>query len=76
MQEATLSSKNQMVLPKKAREHLGVKSGDKVMVVCRRNGTVTLAANGSVPRALRGSAKGAYGDVEKYMRRERESWGS
>jgi AbrB family looped-hinge helix DNA binding protein len=35
MSEATLSSKNQIVIPKEAREALRVKAGDKLLVVVR-----------------------------------------
>ncbi len=33
MAEITLSSKNQIVIPREAREALGVKPGDKLLVV-------------------------------------------
>jgi AbrB family looped-hinge helix DNA binding protein len=35
MAEATLSSKNQIVIPREAREALGVQPGDKLLVVVR-----------------------------------------
>jgi AbrB family looped-hinge helix DNA binding protein len=35
MPQATLSSKNQIVIPKEAREALGVKAGDKLLAVDR-----------------------------------------
>ena len=35
MAEATLSSKNQIVIPREAREALGLKPGDKILVVVR-----------------------------------------
>jgi AbrB family looped-hinge helix DNA binding protein len=33
MNRATLSSKNQIVIPREAREALGVKAGDQLLVV-------------------------------------------
>jgi AbrB family looped-hinge helix DNA binding protein len=41
MAEVTLSAKNQVVVPKEAREALGVHVGDKLLFVVR-NGTVTV----------------------------------
>jgi AbrB family looped-hinge helix DNA binding protein len=73
MAEATLSSKNQIVIPKEAREALGIKPGDKVLITAH-NGTVTmmkrpakyhLALEGLVP-------PGFYGP--DYLKEERASW--
>jgi AbrB family looped-hinge helix DNA binding protein len=35
MTEATLSAKNQIIVPREAREALGLKPGDKVLVIVR-----------------------------------------
>ena len=35
MAQATVSSKNQIVIPREAREALGLRAGDKVLVVVR-----------------------------------------
>jgi AbrB family looped-hinge helix DNA binding protein len=35
MLEVTLSAKNQIVIPREAREALGLKPGDKVLVVVK-----------------------------------------
>jgi len=35
MAQATVSSKNQIVIPREAREALGLTAGDKVLVVVR-----------------------------------------
>src|SRR5277367_1536000 len=42
MAEATLSSKNQSVIPREAREALGVKAGDKLLVVVREDRVIIL----------------------------------
>lgn len=39
---ATLTAKGQMTLPKEAREHLGVKAGDRVKIFALPDGTVVL----------------------------------
>ncbi len=40
MAEATLSAKNQIVIPREAREALGLKPGDKVLFIVVRGGRV------------------------------------
>ena len=42
MAEATLSSKNQIVVPREAREALGVSPGDKLLVVVRGQTVIIL----------------------------------
>lgn len=37
MTEVKLSSRNQIVIPREAREALGLKAGDKLLVVVRKN---------------------------------------
>ena len=72
MAEATLSSKNQIVVPREAREALGVKPGDKLLLVVRGETVVILPRPRSWTGALRGLAKEAY--PEGYVDRERASW--
>jgi AbrB family looped-hinge helix DNA binding protein len=74
MAEATLSSKNQIVIPKEAREALGVKSGDKILVTVH-NGSVTLMKRpAKYHLAIQGLARGLYGP--DYLKEERASWKS
>ncbi len=75
MTTVKLSKKNQMVLPREARERLGVGPGDEVVIIPRRNGGVLIDTPAGLFKHLRGSAKGIYGDVDEYLRRERASWG-
>lgn len=72
MAEATLSSKNQIVVPREAREALGVRAGDKLLVVVRGNTVVILPRPRSWSKALRGLAKERY--PEGYLNRERAGW--
>jgi len=73
MAEVTLSSKNQIVIPKEAREALDVKPGDKLLVtvhngevmVMKRPAKYHLAIQGLVPQ-------GFYGP--DYWKEERASW--
>jgi AbrB family looped-hinge helix DNA binding protein len=72
MPEATLSSKNQIVVPRDAREALGVRAGDKLLIVVRGNTVVILPRPRSWTKALRGLASQPY--PEGYLDRERTSW--
>ena len=71
--EATLSSKNQIVIPREARSRLGVKAGDKLLIVLRGNAAIVLARPKSYQQAIRGLAKGLYS--EDYLQAERNNWG-
>ena len=70
--DATLSSKNQIVIPREARDRLGVKAGDKLLIVLRGNAVIVLAKPESYQRAIRGLAKRLYS--EDYLNAERNSW--
>lgn len=72
MAEATLSAKNQIVIPREAREALGLKPGDKIMVVVRGNRILLLQKPKSYHAAIRGLARGAY--PKDYLKKERDRW--
>jgi AbrB family looped-hinge helix DNA binding protein len=72
MAEATLSSKNQIVLPREAREMLGVKPGDKLLVVAKDGKVLIMHRPKSFARAIKGIARGLY--PPNYIERERKSW--
>lgn len=72
MAHATLSSKNQIVIPKEAREALGIKSGDKMVIVVRGKTVIVLQKPDARHRAIRGLAKSPYGP--RYLEKERQSW--
>lgn len=72
MAEATVSSKNQIVIPREAREALNIKAGDKLQVVVRGDTVILLQSPKSYPKAIRGLAQRRYpGD---YVKVERKSW--
>jgi len=72
MAEVTISGKNQIVIPREAREALGVKAGDRLMVVVRGERVVILQKPRSHHAAIRGLAPALYsGD---YLQKERQSW--
>lgn len=72
MTEVTLSAKNQIVIPREAREALGLKSGDKILVVVRGRRVLVLQKLKSYHAAIRGLGRGKY--PKDYLQQERQSW--
>jgi len=72
MTEATLSSKNQIVIPREAREALDLKPGDKLLIVVRGRDVLVLQKPKSYRTAIRGLGRGVY--PKDYLHKERESW--
>jgi AbrB family looped-hinge helix DNA binding protein len=72
MMEATLSAKNQIIVPREAREALGLKPGDKVLVIVRSRRLLLLKRPKSYHVAIRGLARRDYSRT--YLQKERQSW--
>ena len=72
MIEATLSAKNQIVIPRQAREALRLKRGDKILVVVRGERVIVLQKPKSHHAAIRGLARGVYS--KRHLHKERQSW--
>jgi AbrB family looped-hinge helix DNA binding protein len=72
MAQATVSSKNQIVIPREAREALGLRAGDKVLVVVRGKRVLVLQK----PRSHRAAIRGMAGDPypSQHIQKERQSW--
>lgn len=72
MPEATLSAKNQIVIPREAREALGAKAGDKLLVVVHGDNIVVLQK----PKAYHAAILGLSGRKfpPGYLKKERDSW--
>jgi AbrB family looped-hinge helix DNA binding protein len=68
----TVSSKNQIVISREAREALGLRAGDKVLVVVRGKNVILLQKPASHATAIRGIAHRAY--PSRYLHKERQSW--
>ena len=73
VEEVTLSSKNQIVVPKDARKALGLKPGAKINVIVMGKTAILVAKPKNPVEALRGAAKGLVYPPD-YLKRERESW--
>ena len=72
MAEATLSAKNQIVIPSEARRALQLKPGDKILVVVRGERVIVLRKPKSHQAAIKGLARGVY--PEGHLKKEREGW--
>lgn len=72
MREVKLSTKNQIVIPRDIRDALGVKAGDKLLVVSRGETVILLRKPKRYSKAIAGMGKGIYG--ADYLSKERESW--
>ena len=72
MAEVKISSKNQIVIPKEARQALGVKAGDKLLAVVRGNDLLVLRKPVSHSAAIHGLGAGVY--PSDYLDKERDSW--
>jgi AbrB family looped-hinge helix DNA binding protein len=70
MVEATLSSKNQIVIPREAREALHLKPGDKLLVRTHAGKILIMEKPKSYHRAILG--RGLY--PKDYLNKERRSW--
>ncbi len=70
--EATVSSKYQIVIPREARQRLGLKPGDNLLVVLMGDDMLVLRKPKSFAAAVKGIGKGLYS--ADYLKKERESW--
>jgi len=76
MQTAKVSSKHQIVIPKKIRETLGFHPGDQLLIVVEDDKAVMRLRPKSYAEHMRGLHKEVWQgiDTNEYVREERESW--
>jgi AbrB family looped-hinge helix DNA binding protein len=72
MPAAKLSSKNQIVIPREAREALDLKPGDKLIVRVHGEKLLILEKPKSYRAAIRGLMRKGY--EKGYLRKERDTW--
>jgi len=72
MREVKLSTKNQILIPREARNALRAKAGDKLLVVVRGDTVILLRRPKQYSKAIAGMGRGLY--PADYLRREREAW--
>ena len=73
MTEATLSAKNQIRIPREAREALRLKPGDKILVVSSRREKDRPAKAKVYHAAIRGLGSACHSKA--HLQKERQSWG-
>jgi len=73
MHEAKLSNKNQIVIPRAVRDVLGVKSGDRLLMVVRGATVILLPRPKRYSSAVSGIGKGFYPD--EHLEKERRAGG-
>lgn len=67
-----LNSRNQIFIPKDARQAMGVKGGDELLVVVKDDLMLVMSMPKRYTKTMQGLAKGAY--PSGYLKRERRSW--
>ena len=72
MVEVKLSSKNQVVIPREAREALHLTAGSRLRVVVRGDMVILLPTSMSYEAAIAGIGRGLYST--DYLVAERKSW--
>ena len=65
-------SKNQIVVPREAREALGAQPGSRLLVVVRNQTVILLAKPKDYAAAIRGLSQNRY--PKGYLKTERDSW--
>lgn len=76
MASVKMSSKNQIVIPREARERLDLRPGDRLSVEVEAGRIVLRKRPREVARALWGLLRGGFGDdPEAYLAEERRAWG-
>ena len=73
----TIGKKAQIVIPKKAREAIGIKEGSKATLVYEKGRGVILGNAKQSMKLLKGLGKemwAAAGGADKYLKAERASW--
>ncbi len=71
----TLGKKAQVVIPKKAREAIGVKEGSKATLMYEPGRIVIMGDPKTYGRLLRGLGKEIWkGNGDKHLEKERASW--
>jgi AbrB family looped-hinge helix DNA binding protein len=74
--KVTLSSKNQIVVPKEAREKLNIGPGQELLVLVKENRIVLVPRPQDFADRMAGLHKDVWTDVDtdRYLEEERDSW--
>ena len=74
----TISGKNQIVVPKEARERLKVGPGHKLLVLSKKDRVVLIPQPENFTKKLAGLHKEVWQEIDTaaYLEQERDSWHS
>jgi len=74
--KVTLSSKNQIVVPKEAREKLNIGPGQVMLVLVRENRIILIPRPRDFVSRMAGLHKDVWAEVDtdRYLEEERDSW--
>lgn len=72
--KVTLSSKNQVVIPRAAREALGLSAGDELLVLCKPDRVVMIPKPANFTRRLARLHGEVWSGAAAYLEDEREAW--
>ena len=72
----TLSSKNQIVVPREAREKLKIGPGRELLVLCKEDRVVLIPRPKNIVKHMAGLHKDVWKDLgaSSYLKDERDSW--
>ena len=70
----TMSSKNQIVVPREAREKLNLHPGSQFLVLCKEDRIVLVPKPDDFVKRMTGLHKDAWVSADDYLEQERECW--
>jgi AbrB family looped-hinge helix DNA binding protein len=72
----TMSRKNQIIVPREAREKLHLKAGEQFLVLCKEDRIVLIPKPRSFVEKMAGLHREVWegSDVQTYLNDQRESW--
>ena len=70
----TMSSKNQIVVPREAREKLNLHPGSQFLVLCKEDRIVLVPRPDDFVKRMAGLHKDAWVGTDDYLKEERGNW--
>ena len=70
----TMSSKNQIVVPREARDKLNLHPGSQFLVLCKEDRIVLIPRPDDFVKRMAGLHSDTWVHADEYLERERESW--
>jgi AbrB family looped-hinge helix DNA binding protein len=68
----TVSSKNQIVIPREAREKLNIAPGERLLVLCRDDRVILIPRPADFVKRMAGLHQEVWSEVQDYLVRERD----